>query len=128
MGCFSVLLTAFYSIRLIYLTFITDTNSKKDGFVKVHEAPPIGGVWPLLILALGSIFLGYFGKEFALSNIISPIIPDYVKMVPLILSLFGALMGFVVCDRALGLVEKVGTRDHGNIAVYYVVYTFLNAA
>ena len=49
-------------------------------------------------------------------------------MVPLILSLFGALMGFVVCDRALGLVEKVGTRDHGNIAVYYVVYTFLNAA
>ena len=34
--------------------------------------------------------MGYFGKEFALSNITFPIIPDYVKKVLLILSLFGA--------------------------------------
>lgn len=124
MGSFSVLLTAFYSIRLIYLTFITDTNSKKEGFIKVHE--PNGSiVWSLLLLALGSIFLGYFGREFALSPIIPPIIPNYVKTGPVFLSLLGAFMGFVVCDCALGLVEKEGCP---NISVYYVVYTFLNAA
>lgn len=129
MGGFSVLLTAFYSIRLIYLTFITDTNSKKEGFFKVHE--PNGNiVWPLALLALGSIFMGYFVREFALSNIISPIIPNSVKMVPVFLSVLGALMGFVVCDRALGLVEKVGGghRAVGGLDLYYVVYTFLNAA
>lgn len=110
------------------MTYITDTNSKKEGFLKVHE--PNGNiVWPLLLLAFGSIFMGYFGRELALSNIISPIIPNNVKMAPFILSLLGALMGFVVCDRGLGLVEKGGQPSgHPNIAVYYVVYTFLNAA
>lgn len=37
LGSFSVLLTAFYSIRLLYLTFITNTNSKKRVFIKAHE-------------------------------------------------------------------------------------------
>ena len=64
--------------------------------------------------------MGYFGKELILSNIISPIIPNYVKMAPLLLSLFGALLAFVVYDR--GLVEKGGSWY-----LYYVVYTFLNS-
>ena len=34
---FSALLTAFYSIRLIYLTFIANTNSKKEVFMHAHE-------------------------------------------------------------------------------------------
>lgn len=76
--------------------------------------------------------MGYFGREFALSYIISPIIPHYVKMGPVYLSLLGAFMGFVVCDRALGLVEKVGLigghRAVGGLDFYYAVYTFLNAA
>ena len=63
--------------------------------------------------------MGYFGKELILSNIISPIIPNYVKMAPLLLSLFGALLAFVVYDR--GLVEK------GGLYLYYVVYPFLNS-
>lgn len=38
LGSFSVLLTAFYSLRLIYLTFIINTNSKKRVFIKVYES------------------------------------------------------------------------------------------
>jgi len=131
LGGFSVFLTAFYSIRLINLTFITDTNSKKEGFINVRE-PSVNIVWPLLLLALGSIFVGLGGRELALSNIISPIIPNSVKMGPVFLSLLGALMGFVACDRALGLVEKEGLigghRGVGGLDFYYGVYTFLNAA
>lgn len=115
------------------MTFITDTNSKKEGFIKVRE--PSGNiVWPLLLLALGSIFVGFGGRELALSNIISPIIAGYVKMGPVFLSLLGALMGFVVCDRALGLVEKEGEKvgligGHCGVGgFYHGVYTFLNAA
>lgn len=35
LGSFTVLLTAFYSIRVTYLTFITNTNCKKLQFEKV---------------------------------------------------------------------------------------------
>lgn len=37
LGSFSALLTAFYSIRLVYLTFITNTNSKREALMGTHE-------------------------------------------------------------------------------------------
>ena len=85
-------ITAYYSIRLIYLTFITNTNSKKEVYIKVHESNRSIIIVSLLLLAFGSTFVGYFGKELILSNIISPVIPNYVNMAPLLLSLFGALL------------------------------------
>nr|YP_001633646.1 NADH dehydrogenase subunit 5 [Negombata magnifica]CAM06611.1 NADH dehydrogenase subunit 5 [Negombata magnifica] len=135
LGSFSALLTAFYSIRLVYLTFITNTNSKKRIFIRAHESN-----WnitlPLLLLAFGSIFVGYFGKELILSNIIPPIISNSVKVVPLLLSLLGALLAFVVYDyislklkfiRIRGLVEKAEWRGL-MLDLYYMVYTFFNSA
>lgn len=58
-------------------------------------------MWPLLLLAFGSIFVGYLGKELILSNTLSPIISNSVKIVPLLLSILGALLAFVVYDRNL---------------------------
>ena len=57
LGSFSALLTAFYSIRLIYLAFITNTNSKKEVFMGVHE-PSLNITIPLVLLAFGSIGAG----------------------------------------------------------------------
>ena len=37
LGVFSALLTAVYSFRLVYLTFISNTNSKKEVFSHAHE-------------------------------------------------------------------------------------------
>nr|CDG50888.1 NADH dehydrogenase subunit 5 [Hormathia digitata] len=91
LGVFSALLTAAYSLRLIYLTFISNTNSKKEVFSHAHE-----GSWnltlPLILLALGSIFVGYLTKEIVWSFQItlSPIIPTSIKLMPVIFSLFGA--------------------------------------
>lgn len=87
-------------------------------------------------MALGSIFVGYFGKELLLSNIIPPIIGNWVKIVPLLLSLLGALLAFAVYDyfslklkliRIRGLVENVGLMGRV-FDFYYTVYTFLNSA
>ena len=65
--------------------------------------------------------MGYLGKELILSNIILPIILNSVKVVPLLLSIFGALMGFMVYDYiSLKLLKKRG--------LYYMVYTFFNSA
>jgi len=55
-------MTAFYSFRLLYLTFLTRTNAFKTSIEHAHEAP-LRMMIPLFILALGSIFVGYFFKD-----------------------------------------------------------------
>ena len=80
--------------------------------------------------------MGYFGKELMLSNIVSPIIGNLVKIVPLLLSLLGALSAFMVYDyfsikykivRIRGLVYNAGLMGRV-LDFYYMVYTFLNSA
>ena len=150
LGSFSALLTAFYSMRLIYLTFMTDTNLKKEIITKVHES-----TWnitlPLLLLAFGSIFVGYLGKEVVISNVIPPIVSNSVKMVPLILSLLGALLAFIIYNSlsgksyaqfridkyidpsvtqmtSSGLVKYKGGIRNFVSSLYHIVYTFFNSA
>lgn len=65
LGTFAAFFTAFYSMRLLYLTFLVDTNSYRAVLQKVHDAPIRLGL-PLFILAIPSIFAGYMGKEIAL--------------------------------------------------------------
>ena len=62
LGCFSVLLTAIYSIRLIFLSFLSKTNLKRGVFFFLKEGEGLL-LAPLGILTLGSIFGGYFCKE-----------------------------------------------------------------
>lgn len=80
--------------------------------------------------------MGYFGKELMLSNILSPIISNFVKIVPLLLSLFGAFLAFLVYDyfslkyryiRIRGLVENSGLRGI-ILDFYYMAYTYFNSA
>ena len=62
LGTFAAFFTAFYSIRLLILTFITKTNAYKQIINKAHDAPLLLGL-PLLILSIFSIFIGYFSKD-----------------------------------------------------------------
>jgi NADH-ubiquinone oxidoreductase chain 5 len=55
LGCFAAFCTAFYSFRLVFLTFINKTNTFKHYIVSAHDAP-IRMVFPLLFLSLGAIF------------------------------------------------------------------------
>ena len=54
--------TAFYSLRLLYLTFLAEPNGHKRIFEGVHDAPVLMAL-PLVVLAMGSIFLGYVSRE-----------------------------------------------------------------
>ncbi len=123
LASFAALLTAFYSIRLIYLTFITNSNSTKEVFFKVHESS-LNILIPLLFLAFGSIFIGYLGKEILLSTVILPIIPNSIKLVPLIFSLFGASLVFFIYDNSL---EKLRLNNLFKW-LFHIIYTFLNSA
>jgi len=62
LGVLAAFCTAFYSFRLIYLTFLSETNSRKDIMKQVHDAPILMSI-PLVILCFGSIFVGYIFKD-----------------------------------------------------------------
>nr|QUQ06884.1 NADH dehydrogenase subunit 5 [Psammocora nierstraszi] len=89
-GCFSVLLTAIYSIRLLYLSFLSNTNLKRGIYFSLKEGEGLL-LAPLGILALGSLFWGYFCKEMIWSfQIEIPLVLFWgVKLLPVFFSLMG---------------------------------------
>jgi NADH:ubiquinone oxidoreductase subunit 5 (subunit L)/multisubunit Na+/H+ antiporter MnhA subunit len=57
--------TAFYSCRLAFLVFLNKPNGFKKYIEHAHE-PSLFMMIPLFTLAFGSIFAGFFFKEFFL--------------------------------------------------------------
>nr|YP_009295537.1 NADH dehydrogenase subunit 5 [Mastocarpus papillatus]AOL58021.1 NADH dehydrogenase subunit 5 [Mastocarpus papillatus] len=62
LGSMSVFLTSFYSFRLIYLTFLNNSNLTKTLLHSVHESSLVMSL-PLIVLGVGSIFVGYLAKD-----------------------------------------------------------------
>lgn len=62
-GSLAVFFTSFYSFRLIYMVFFNTTNIQRIKIYKIREMSLIMAL-PLILLALGSIFFGYFTKDF----------------------------------------------------------------
>lgn len=63
LGSMSVFFTSFYSFRLIYLTFMNSTNSNRVIVNTIHESSFLMSL-PLIILGIGSIFVGYLTRDF----------------------------------------------------------------
>lgn len=62
LGCLAAFCTAFYSFRLVFLTFVNPVNSYKVYIHSVHEAP-ILMIFPLICLAFGALFYGFLTKD-----------------------------------------------------------------
>jgi len=62
LGCSAAFCTSFYSFRLFFLTFVNPTNSFKFYIERAHEAS-IVMIFPLLILSIGSIFIGFLTRD-----------------------------------------------------------------
>ncbi|CAN1186827.1 NADH-ubiquinone oxidoreductase chain 5 [Linum perenne] len=67
LGSVSVLFTSYYSFRSLFLTFLVPTNSFGRDIVRCHDAP-IPMAIPLILLALGSLFVGYLDKWLLLTR------------------------------------------------------------
>lgn len=63
MGITAAFLTAFYSWRLLFLTFHGKTRADKHTFDHAHESP-LSMLVPLFVLAAGSILAGIIGANF----------------------------------------------------------------
>lgn len=62
MGITAAFLTAFYSWRVIIMTFHGKSRADETVLAHVHESPKIMLV-PLMVLAAGALFAGYIGYE-----------------------------------------------------------------
>ena len=113
LGTISASLTAFYSMRLLYLTFINKTNAYRYAIQNIHDLPKIMG-YPLLVLVFGSIFIGYLTKDMIIGvgtnfwgnalfmlpqNLIifdAEFLPVFIKLIPVIFSLSGAFLSYII--------------------------------
>lgn len=62
LGIAAAVMTAFYSARLLFMTFHGKPRADKKVMDHVHESPPVMLV-PLMILSAGAVFAGYFFYE-----------------------------------------------------------------
>jgi len=63
LGAFTAFLTAFYSWRLIIMTFHGPSHVDHEVEHHIHESPRVM-LWPLYVLAAGAIFAGYFAEPY----------------------------------------------------------------
>lgn len=113
LGCLVVFFTAFYSFRLLFFTFVNNSNVVRSVLSNVHESDSILLQFPLILLGLGSIFTGYLFKDlfvgvgsnfwgnavFILPNHIHHIEAEenfltFYKLVPLFFSLIGVSLAY----------------------------------
>ncbi len=66
-GVFTAFLTAIYSWRLFFKTFLGKYNNKSIPIEKTHESPLVM-IIPLVILAIGALLAGYFFKDLFIGN------------------------------------------------------------
>ncbi len=105
-GILTALLTAFYSWRLLFLTFHGENRSKNKTYYHAHESPLVMTA-PLFILAIGSIFsgifladyfIGYYKKEFWDNAILlTESSHKYLPLTQSLISKSAVAIGILVC-------------------------------
>lgn len=116
LGLISAFFTAFYSFRLIYLTFWIETNGFRAIVKNVHESS-IFMCFSLFILSIGSIFIGYITKDmfiglgtdfwgtaifnltFNVTSLNGEFMPFPIKLLPLYFSFLGSF--FIIYNNYL---------------------------
>ena len=138
LGCTVVLLTSYYSFRLLFLTFLAPSASFRIPMAKVHDAPFLMA-FPLILLAIGSIFVGYVAKDMMIglgtnfwSNALfvlpkhsvlleSEYISQTQKFLPLLFTLLGAFIAYIFNMSAVFTSYSIKMTTLGR-----AIYTFLN--
>ncbi len=128
LGILAALLTAFYSWRLLIMTFHSPYRGDKETYDHVHESPWVMLV-PLFVLAAGAIGAGYLGynafvghhwNEFwagsikilaehkALEEAHRP--PGWVKALPIVVAVLGIVLAFYAYKTASRLPERLKSQ------------------
>lgn len=112
LGTAAACCTAYYSRRLLYLTFLAPANGYRRVMENAHDAPTARAI-PLILLSVGSIFIGWLTKDMfigvgtsfwnnalfthpeRLAIVDAEFLPSWIKLMPVVLSIrSGALALF----------------------------------
>jgi len=125
LGIIAALMTAFYSFRLLFMTFHGEP-ADRHALEQAHESPPVM-IWPLYVLAAGAVlagiaFYGSFvgssrdafwgGSIFVLNDIIEAAhhVPFWVKASPMIVTLIGIGLAWLFYIKSPSLPGLVADR------------------
>lgn len=91
-------LTAFYTFRIVFVAFHGNFRGTKEEFSHLHESPSVMTI-PLIVLAIGSILVGYF----SVSQFLEPLlgksklaIPHEQKNIVMAVSIIAGLLGITL--------------------------------
>lgn len=134
LGLITATITSLYTIRMISYTFLNSPNGRRRIYsgmngTGVPKKEELNYVIPLVILAIGSIFLGYMTKEvfvgigttYMSSIFVHPQnsigieieeIPGYKKMLPVISTIMGGVI-YIMMRKWRKNQEIVGVRYTG---------------
>jgi len=137
-GTIGAFFTAFYSIRLIFLVFLSETNGFRPVIIGAHDSPILIS-FPLFVLAFPSIFVGFLTKDFFIgfgsnfwqnSLFVLPFnlnIVDaefqivFYKVLPVILSLTGAFLAYFMYSFFSSILFDIKSSFVGRL-----LYVFLS--
>jgi NADH-quinone oxidoreductase subunit L len=118
MGIGAAFLTAFYSWRLLIMTFHGKPRADEHVMAHVHESPAVM-ILPLLVLATGAVFSGWLGYEMFVGHAQQDFWREAIKVLPSHPALENAhhVPGWVVLAPTV-----VGVAG---IALAYILYMFV---
>jgi len=138
LGSCGAFLTAFYSTRLLYLTFLSSPNGYKSIICSAYDSS-YAIIFSLAVLSIPSMFIGYLSRDMIIGlgtdfwgnaiyilpenmNLIdAEFIEHRYKILPVCLSLLGASSSFIMYTFNKELLFKLKTSIAGK-----KLYTFLN--
>ncbi|MGF1476910.1 MAG: NADH-quinone oxidoreductase subunit L [Geminicoccaceae bacterium] len=123
LGILAAVMTAFYSGRLIFMTFHGEPRASEEVMSHVHESPPVMTI-PLALLAFGAIFAGLVGLPMvsddhgfwdgSISVVNHPHVIEeahhvgfVIKILPLLAGVVGLGLAYLMYIRQPDLPEKV---------------------
>lgn len=136
LGCCCVFFTSYYSFRLIFCTFLVNNNAFKKTVEKTHDIGILMFI-PLCILAVGSVFIGFLGKDMMIgcgsdfwgsALFIAPLhlvqleseyVSQPLKILPFVFTLLGILLAWIVNVYYKQLFYKVKLTDWGLNGYYF---------
>jgi NADH-ubiquinone oxidoreductase chain 5 len=138
LGSMGAFLTAFYSTRLLYLTFLSQPNGYKSVISSAYDSSYQICI-SLAALSIPSIFIGFYTKDMIIGlgsdfwgnsiyvlpsnmNMVdAEFINHFFKVLPVILSIFGATSAFIFYTFSKQFLFKIKISYLGK-----KVYNFLN--
>ena len=138
LGTRAAFCTAFYSMRLLYLTFLAEPAGHRSVMEGAHDAPRRMAI-PLLVLSVGSIFVGWLTKDRMIGlgtsfwgsslfthpdhlvQMEAEFIPHSIKRVPVVFSIAGGIRARWIYSNYSSRLYSVKTSLYGR-----TLYVFRN--